>query len=140
MDKILIKDLKLYAFHGVNPEEKVQGQHFLLDIEAGIDLSNAPGTYVSLLPENPEKVAKEIKEVGGLIQVNADAITGKYKRKYGKIVKALLQEKLVDFVASDVHGTRKVVTAKARKKVEKKYGLEYAEEIFNSNAENIIKA
>lgn len=30
--------------------------------EAGIDLSNAPGTCVSLLPENPEKVAKEIKE------------------------------------------------------------------------------
>jgi len=30
--------------------------------EAGIDLSNAPGTYVSLLPENPEKVAKEITE------------------------------------------------------------------------------
>lgn len=30
--------------------------------EAGIDLSNAPGTYVSLLPENPEKVAREIKE------------------------------------------------------------------------------
>lgn len=33
--------------------------------EAGIDLSNAPGTFVSLLPENPEKVAKEIKrEIG----------------------------------------------------------------------------
>lgn len=33
--------------------------------EAGIDLSNAPGTCVSLLPENPEKVAKEIKkEIG----------------------------------------------------------------------------
>ena len=29
--------------------------------EAGIDLSNAPGTFVSLLPENPEKVACEIK-------------------------------------------------------------------------------
>ena len=29
--------------------------------EAGIDLSNAPGTFVSLLPENPEEVAKEIK-------------------------------------------------------------------------------
>lgn len=29
--------------------------------EAGIDLSNAPGTCVSLLPENPEKVTKEIK-------------------------------------------------------------------------------
>ncbi len=33
--------------------------------EAGIDLSNSPGTFVSLLPENPEKVAKEIKnEIG----------------------------------------------------------------------------
>ena len=33
--------------------------------EAGIDLSNAPGTFVSLLPENPEKVSKEIKkEIG----------------------------------------------------------------------------
>ena len=33
--------------------------------EAGIDLSNSPGTFVSLLPENPEKVAAEIKkEIG----------------------------------------------------------------------------
>ena len=38
--------------------------------EAGIDLSNAPGTYVSLLPENPEKVAKEIKnEIGKDVKV-----------------------------------------------------------------------
>lgn len=28
--------------------------------EAGIDLSNVPGSFVSLLPENPEKVAKDI--------------------------------------------------------------------------------
>lgn len=33
--------------------------------EAGIDLSNSPGTFVSLLPDNPERVAKEIKtEIG----------------------------------------------------------------------------
>ena len=33
--------------------------------EAGIDLSNSPGTFVSLLPDNPEKVSKEIKsEIG----------------------------------------------------------------------------
>ena len=33
--------------------------------EAGIDLSNAPGTCVSLLPEDPEKVACDIKsEIG----------------------------------------------------------------------------
>lgn len=54
--------------------------------EAGVDLSNAPGTYVSLLPENPEKVAKEIhnyiknkenKDVTVLI-IDTDAT---YKRK-----------------------------------------------------------
>lgn len=83
-------------------------------------------------------VAREIKQLGGLIQINADSIVGKYKRKYGRLIKELLQDRLVDFVASDVHGSRKVVTAKARKKVEKKYGLEYAEEIFNSNAKKII--
>ncbi|MDO5832471.1 MAG: coenzyme F420-0:L-glutamate ligase [Methanobrevibacter sp.] len=47
--------LKLYGLkHALKPAS-----------EAGIDLSNAPGTCVSLLPENPEKVAKEIKkEIG----------------------------------------------------------------------------
>lgn len=39
MDKIIIKDLKLYAYHGVNPEEKIEGQNFILDIECKIDLS-----------------------------------------------------------------------------------------------------
>lgn len=38
MDKIIIKDLKLYAYHGVNPEEKVQGQNFILDIICKLDL------------------------------------------------------------------------------------------------------
>jgi len=30
--------------------------------EAGIDLSNAPGTYVSLLPDSPQKVVEEIAQ------------------------------------------------------------------------------
>ena len=53
--------------------------------EAGIDLSNAPGTYVSLLPENPEKVAKEIKNKIGkevcVLIIDTDATymkNGKY--------------------------------------------------------------
>ena len=55
------------------PEESKRHKEVVLDLygwkhalkpasEAGIDLSNAPGTYVSLLPENPEKVAKEISQ------------------------------------------------------------------------------
>lgn len=32
MDQIIIKGLQVFAYHGVNPEEKENGQHFLLDI------------------------------------------------------------------------------------------------------------
>lgn len=39
MDKIIIKDLKLYAYHGVHDEEKIQGQDFIFDITLYLDLS-----------------------------------------------------------------------------------------------------
>lgn len=38
MDNILVKGLKLYAYHGVNPEEKADGQLFILDITAEVPL------------------------------------------------------------------------------------------------------
>lgn len=39
MDKVIVKDLELFCYHGVNPEEKVDGQVFVFDIEAGVNLS-----------------------------------------------------------------------------------------------------
>ena len=41
MDKIQIKGLEIFAYHGVNPEEKENGQPFLLDITLWADLSRA---------------------------------------------------------------------------------------------------
>ena len=41
MDKIKIKGLEIFAFHGVNPEEKENGQRFILDITASVDISAA---------------------------------------------------------------------------------------------------
>jgi dihydroneopterin aldolase len=38
-DNIIIKNLKIYAHHGVLPEEKQQGQIFYLDITLFADLS-----------------------------------------------------------------------------------------------------
>lgn len=38
MDKIKIQGLRLYAYHGVNPEEKVDGQMFFLDISCSLSL------------------------------------------------------------------------------------------------------
>ena len=41
MDKIYIHGLKLFAYHGVNPEEQEDGQYFVLDIEAQTSLERA---------------------------------------------------------------------------------------------------
>lgn len=38
MDKIIVKGLRLFAFHGVNAEEKENGQPFVLDVEAYLPL------------------------------------------------------------------------------------------------------
>lgn len=44
MDKVIVKDLELFCYHGVNPEEKEDGQIFVFDIEAGVDLSTPCNT------------------------------------------------------------------------------------------------
>ena len=41
MDKIIIKGLRVKAYHGVNPEEKENGQMFELDISALLDAKAA---------------------------------------------------------------------------------------------------
>lgn len=41
MDKIVLKDIKLYGYHGVFPEERENGQKFFIDIEAFADLRKA---------------------------------------------------------------------------------------------------
>jgi dihydroneopterin aldolase len=38
MDKITVRGLKIFAYHGVNQTEQEQGQIFILDIDAYIDL------------------------------------------------------------------------------------------------------
>lgn len=41
MDKISIKGLKLFAYHGVNPEEKENGQKFVIDVDYYVDMTKA---------------------------------------------------------------------------------------------------
>jgi len=41
MDKILIRDLKIFAYHGVNPEEKRDGQNFVFDIDLSVNMTKA---------------------------------------------------------------------------------------------------
>lgn len=41
MDKIIIKGLRIFAYHGVNPEEKRDGQPFELDVTLFLSLRRA---------------------------------------------------------------------------------------------------
>ncbi|MCS7173303.1 MAG: dihydroneopterin aldolase [Armatimonadetes bacterium] len=38
MDRILLKDMAFYGFHGVQPEERERGQPFFVDVEVLCDL------------------------------------------------------------------------------------------------------
>ena len=41
MDKILLEGMRFYAFHGLEPQEKRQGQVFVVDVELYLDLAPA---------------------------------------------------------------------------------------------------
>ncbi len=82
------------------------------------------------------ETAREVKDIGGLIQINASSLCGScaYKRK----ALALIRAGLVDFVASDVHHNRKNYMLKAYKKVEKKFGKATADKLFTENARAML--
>lgn len=40
-DKLVLKGLKFYGFHGAIPEERTLGQMFLVDIDAWVSLKKA---------------------------------------------------------------------------------------------------
>lgn len=41
MDKITLNNMKFYAYHGVLPEEQVEGQYFYIDADLYLDISKA---------------------------------------------------------------------------------------------------
>lgn len=86
MDKIIIKNLKLFCYHGVNPEEKVDGQNFIFDIEASVDLSNP---CVTDNVDDTVSYAKMIKTVRRVAQSQKDDLI---ERVAQRIVDALFEE------------------------------------------------
>lgn len=85
------------------------------------------------------ETAFELKDLGGLIQVNAESIVGKVKKPIKKLVKQMFKVGLVDFVASDVHENRENLLAKAQKFVKAKFGEDAEKVVFSVNAKKIIQ-
>ena len=86
MDKIIIKNLNLFCYHGVNPEEKVDGQNFVFDIEASVDLSTPCQTDNV---DDTVSYAKMIKTVRRVAQCQKDDLI---ERVAQRIVDALFEE------------------------------------------------
>ena len=82
------------------------------------------------------EIAREIKETGGLIQINASSVCGSFlhRRKAMNFIK----KGLVDFIASDVHFKRKNEMLKAYDIVSKKFGTDVADKLFTENAKMIL--
>lgn len=86
MDKIILKGMEFYGYHGVLPEERVLGQRFIIDVELYLDLRQAgvsddPGRTVdyarvyhlveSVVTGPPRKLIETVAEaVAGAILEN----------------------------------------------------------------------
>lgn len=63
MDKIIIRDLEIYAYHGVFPEEKARGQNFILTVELSMDLREAGMMDDIKKTVNYGEVCQDIKQI-----------------------------------------------------------------------------
>ena len=63
MDRIYIKGLRVFAYHGVNPEEKRDGQTFVLDLTLEADLSQARRSDCLEDTVNYAAVCQTVREV-----------------------------------------------------------------------------
>lgn len=89
MDKIILKNLVFYGFHGVLSEEKTLGQKFYVDVELSLDLKPAglsdnvrdTVSYAQVFELVKEKVTnKKYCLLEALAEDIADDILNKYEK------------------------------------------------------------
>ena len=90
MDKMIIKGLEIFAHHGVMQEEKENGQKFVLDITATLDLTKAGQTDNLNDTVNYAKMigtitAVFLSEKNDLIERAAERVADSLLKNYEKI-------------------------------------------------------
>lgn len=90
MDKIVIKDLEIFAYHGVLPEEKRQGQTFIVTVELILDLHAAGASDDLSETVNYADVCDTISRVMteekyNLIEAAAESMAGTILLEYDKV-------------------------------------------------------
>lgn len=86
MDKIIIKGLRVFAYHGVNPEEKRDGQQFELDVSLFIPLLHAGRT------DDLNDTVSYAKAAKTVLRVMAEASYDLLERAANRVAEQLLLE------------------------------------------------
>ena len=89
---------------------------------------------------NGSDLADEVLSQGALLQVNAGSVMGKHGLQVKRLCQKLLKERKVHFIASDAHDetNRPPLLRACFDLVEKKYGTQYAVQLFCKNARAVI--
>ena len=120
MDKIYLKNIKIYAYHGCMEEEKKIGSNYLINLIVHADLSMSCKSdelkdtvdYVALL----DIVKKQMKMRSNLLENVADRVVNKIISKFPSVKKAVVKiAKLNPPINGDVDG----VVIRREKKREK---------------------
>jgi len=101
MDIITVKNLKVFAFHGVNDFEKRDGQFFFMDIESYLDLSTpCKSDNVDDTVSYAKIVKTALNEFTGqtddLIERAAERVADVLLSTFSKIEKVIIEVKKPD--------------------------------------------
>lgn len=149
-----IKDnLKTGRVHSLGDSEYVLAEYSYSDqLEKIINTCNdlILGGYVPIIAhaeryecvqKNP-LVTAQLRELGALIQINADSVLGAEGKTQMKVTKTLLDNHLADIVASDAHGItdRAMHMKEAYSYIFREYSKTVANSLTEDNPRKIIEA
>ena len=97
-----------------------------------------PERYIAFQKEYSKIL--ELEEIGVYFQSNIESITGGYGRHAKKMMKKLLRDKKISFLATDIHYNKSSYDdyVKAYKKIQKYISVEEFDKLINTNPKNVI--
>ena len=94
----------LFEISYINPPDNLYGVIFEINVHNYTPLLAHPERYNYWYDKFDEY--KKIKEAGVLFQLNVNSLTGYYGTASRKTAERLIDENMVDFIGSDLHGSR----------------------------------
>lgn len=86
-DQIMLEGMQFYGYHGVNPEERVLGQRFLIDVALFVNLRGAGSSDDLSQSISYSEVYRQVKEIAegeprNLIEAVAEDIASRLLETY----------------------------------------------------------